>query len=188
MKSSLLFLLLFSGCEGYELGDSLFGPRWDLSKRIYITLSDHMPKPMLVRAATIQAIIQAGGTVTEDPKADQKIEIVDTDDGPCPLPYKLAFTITPVDGVIHLCRTNLINIPYTQNSLTDVLFHELGHELSNRGKHIGGEDLVLNYVDCKSHAVMSSSTDCHPGVTAYTPEDIDYICSTGNTINGICPP
>lgn len=187
-KLFILFFWSLAGCEGYELGDSLFGPRWDLSKRIYVEISDSMPKYQLVQSATHQAITQAGGTVTEDPNSDQRLRIVDTDDGPCPIPYKLAYTITPVDGVIHLCRTNLINIPYTQSSLTDVLFHELGHELANRGYHIGGDDLALRYADCKSHAVMSSSTDCHPGVTAYTDEDIHYICDPGNTINGICPP
>lgn len=181
LLASLLALLL-GACGDYVAPDSVFGPRWHLERPIYVTISDTMPKRDLVLAGIRGAISKMGGKLSPDPATEQQLHLLDTDGDRCGEPGVQAFTPLPADGRIFVCHSSTVLASYTPDQVTQIAMHELGHELSNRRGHLGGDPLPPA---CTSHAIMASNSVCRTGVE-YTGEDLSYICDGRNVVGGRC--
>ncbi len=169
MKSLLpLFLLLSCAVT----------PNWNLSQSILISITDPTLDQTMVNTATTMAIKNAKGIISTDPNTKQKLTLYTTDKDTCLTDSKaVAFADLNNGGkAIGLCKRQNITPIYTETQLEDILKHEFGHLLANRRDHL----------DCASKSIMTAQGSCHQGVMTYTSLDVEYICSTKNTIGGIC--
>lgn len=168
MFKLLLLLFLLASCSK--------NPSWDLAKPIYVNNELNLGgKEEILIPAIKAAISNARGVVYSDP-VEQILTLVSTDEEDCSRPQIRAYTHIPDDFTIHVCRTFTLSSPYTIPTATLTFMHELGHELAGRSDHL----------DCSTHSIMTASSNCGPSKLEYTSFDVSYICSTGNTINGLC--
>lgn len=186
MRERLLLLALLaaagSACGDYVPPATFFGPRWHLDEAIYVTITDTMPKRDLVAAGIRNAISKMGGKLSPDPATEQQIHMLDTDGDKCGERGVQAFTPLPVNGSIYVCHSATVLASYTADQVLQIMMHELGHELSNRRDHLGGDPAPPA---CNSHTIMASNSICRTGVE-YTGEDLEYICSGRNVVGGRC--
>ncbi len=182
-----VMVALITGCGSYVPPDSLFGPRWDLRRPVYVSISDTMPKHDQVLQAVRAAVVLSGGTLTPNPETLQFWHVGDTDGGNCQADNGVsAFTDLPANGTSFFCHSTTVLASYSQQQIDAIAAHEWGHELANRRDHIGGEPVTPPAANCTSHAVMSNNIVCHPNEPVYGPADRSYICDWHNVIGGLC--
>jgi len=183
----LIVLLAFSYCSPTT--------KWDLSKPITLKIDNNFPKSrdltqennkILFATAFKEVISSLGGTVVEYP-TNQIFTLHTTNESNCKNPDTLVYTPSPNLGDIYFCTTKTENSPYEHQQAWQAVAHELGHALSFRREHLGGEGKFVDYASCPSHDVMSNNIGCRKIADKfYTARDISYICSTGYTIGGKC--
>ena len=193
MKNLLLnILLLVLGC-GSDY--SIYTHHYDLSKPIYINLEDKptvdgkssCPYATQCTHGLENAIIQAGGSVSESSPTAQTITLFNTDARDCTGNSVFAYTEHPSMGRIAVCHSiAVLNGCYRDmpTFFNDIMFHELGHELGNKSPHIGGDNIPID--KCESNYIMAWNIRCHKGVTRYIGEDLSYVCDNKTTRNGVC--
>lgn len=198
MRLSILtgLLLWFATCGPVSPDPHVFGPTWDLSKPIAVRVENKLlqngatsfPAPELFVAGMERAIVQAGGHVASVPNVGQAVTLFDTDGDKCAGASVFAYAETqPVTRRVAICHSIAVLNNYYNHDVdfvTDIMFHELGHVLGNKGYHIGGDD-VPNGV-CPTKYVMAWNVRCHPNVRAYVGEDLTYVCGSGATVGGAC--
>lgn len=194
MRNALALLMLcVVGCGG---GDPrVFGPRYNLSAPIYVELEDKLtpdgrssfPHPEEWRQALQNAVSLARGRTTQDRSAKQYITLYNTDSGKCDNRNTFAFADDLTWNRIAICHSLIVvNDAFfaASDRKLDLMLHELGHILGGHGGHIGGDDIPVD--ECPFKNIMAWNIRCHPGLSRYEGVDLDYVCSSGNTINGIC--
>lgn len=183
MRKAALLLVVLAACDGTYAPISLGGKaRWNLDQPFYIEVSPTMPKAQMVLAAMRAAVGRAGGSLTVDASAEQKLTLLDTDASYCQRKGVEAFAALPATGKIYFCHSATVLASYTAHDMELIAAHELGHVLSNHGFHLGGEPPAGI---CPSHAMMSVNRTCRTS-EAYTDDDKEYICGSLNTAGGIC--
>lgn len=167
-KFIVLFLLLLS-CGPLQSG-------WDLNKPIFVSVNSDVPNSDLFFRGINKAIKATGGIIT----STSTIQILYISSGnpnsdlECKDKNRAAVAILKPDGNrIVVCP--VVNNP-TQAEADAFMYHELGHILSFRTDHL----------PCESKAIMAPTITCHGRVDVYPKLDVDYICSTGHTMNGMC--
>lgn len=185
-KITKLFLLLtlvlpFTNCGDFAISADIIKPRWDLSKPIYIAVVLHdgmnnLPHAAGNLAALKTAIQTAGGTVSDIP-VDQVIYLDNSDAPPCDATTSAidAHTPLPDDRTIVVCHSTAVLATYTQEMMDAIMRHELGHLLGNRGGHL-----------MDGISIMCPNATARTEQKTYTEADIEYICRSRNSINGIC--
>lgn len=181
MMRSLFVLVVALGTMAIACGPPsslpLFpGAQWDLRSPVYVAVSDTMPRRDLVLQGTRDAVSQAGGRLTTDAAAAQRLTILDTDGDRCQEPGVSAYTPLPANRTIYVCHSALVLSSATLDYVFDVMLHELGHELANRGDHL----------PCESRAVMALNIACHRNQPRFTALDVQYVCALGTTHGGPC--
>lgn len=168
---------------------------YDLSKPIYVNLEDKLttdgkssfPCASEFKKGLENSIIQAGGSLSSNPKTSQVITLFNTDARDCTAKAVFAYTEHPSVGRIAACHSIAVlngcykDIPTFFN---DIMFHELGHELGNKHPHIGGDNIPID--KCENNYVMAWNIRCHKGITKYIGEDLSYVCDNKTTRNGVC--
>lgn len=178
----LSLVIVGVGCGGeFARSAELIGPRWDLSKPIYVEVVLHdgmnnLPHAAENVAALKTAIQMAGGIVSEVP-VDQVIYLDNSDAPPCTSSDTNevdAWVPLPLDRAVTICHSNAVLSTFTQEQRIAIMLHELGHLFGNRGGHLMDGVSIMN----------PTATD-HVG-QSYTWADKEYLCSSGNTIHGVC--
>lgn len=183
MRWPVLFLVGLCACGNYVPPDTIIGPRWDLSKPLYVSMSPTMPKRDMVEKAMRDALYRAGGVMSPDPATPQRMYLADTDGGDCERNGVAGFTELPARGTFYICHTKTLLSSYTQDDLFWIVAHELGHEFANRRDHIGGD---VDPPACNGRNIMASNLACKPATSDYTGPDLAYICEGRNVIGGRC--
>jgi len=183
MRKAALLLVVLAACDGTYAPISLGGKaRWNLDQPFYIEVSPTMPKAQLVLEAMRTAVGRAGGSLTVETSAEQKLTLLDTDASYCQGKGVEAFAALPATGKIYFCHSATVLASYTAHDMELIAAHELGHVLSNHGSHLGGEPPAGS---CPSYAMMSANRTCRSS-EAYTDDDKEYICGSLNAAGGIC--
>ena len=169
--------------------------KWDLSKPFTIKVDANFPRSanlneqqtkILFVTAFKEVVTNLGGSVVEY-STNQTFTLHTTNGSDCRDSNVLVYTPSPNLGDIYFCTFKTEKSPYENKQAWQVMAHELGHALSYRREHIGGEGKFIDYASCPSHDVMSNNLGCRKIADKfYTPKDISYICSTGYTIGGKC--
>ncbi len=171
----LLFPLFFSlNCGS--------GPHWDLNEPIYV---EYDPNRDMVNISDSDgfieglenALIRLGGKVSKIP-TKQTIHLSNSSIAPCSPEFFIggnvaAFTRSP-QGAITVCYSPDSWSRYDQKTRNVMMLHEAIHLLSGRSDHLRN---IL--------AIMYPSTDVRVR-WVLTPDDVAYLCSTGNVENGSC--
>lgn len=163
-----------------------FGHRWDLSRPILVQLQEDFPKATAFKSALESAISQTQGSIGV---SNQVLTLFGTDgdisnkSNLCTDPSVRAYANLQ-DGRISIaiCKTKAANTAYTPYEIQDTMRHEWGHTAANRADHLE----CLDSMGKPLGNIMGKDPSCHPGVDQYSVQDINYICSTGNTVGGSC--
>ncbi len=166
MRILNFLLLFFLGCSN---------PTWDLSKPIYVYTDTSTPHASLYQIGAQSSIKELGGSISFNYLENQRLVIHQSSTGSCTNPIVEAYSeLSGDDHHIAICESTRQGL-YSQADIDDIIMHEIGHIFASRSDHL----------DCASKNVMAPDRKCHTHMP-YSKADIDYICSTRNTIDGKC--
>lgn len=176
MRNLVLFTIFVAAC-GSE-------PHWDLFQPIYVEYDTSNDGPDIkdsrdfLNAMKFAITVVVQGTVSETP-VPQTLYLTSSDKLPChvePSFYGVgAYTLgnSQYDHVT-ICRSTDNRSLYTQVYRRTMMLHELLHVLARHGNHLSNQkDIMYPVIIGQKQPILM-------------PDDVDYLCSPGVTINGIC--